>query len=82
MTLPVVDEVGELSSIGGRSATDENETEREMRPPTPPKESSTVLEQRPKKHGQSGSLDSNKALPPLPMVMSSEPISEKVSVIV
>ena len=79
MTLPIVDEAGESSSTGGRSATDENEIEREVRPPTPPKDNGVVLERRPKRRE---SFDSNKALPPLPKVTSSEPMNEKESVIV
>jgi 1-phosphatidylinositol-4-phosphate 5-kinase len=82
MTLPIVDEIGESSSTGGRSATDENEEERETRPPTPPKDNRNILERRPKRHEQSESVGSNKVLPPLPKVTSPEPMNEKESVIV
>lgn len=82
MTLPIVDEIGESSSTGGRSATDENEEEREARPPTPPKDERNVSERRPKNYEQKESFGSNKILPPLPRVNSPEPMNEKESVIV
>jgi 1-phosphatidylinositol-4-phosphate 5-kinase len=87
MTLPIVDEVGESSSTGGRSAQDaeergdENETDREQHPPTPPKDNGPVQEKSSQKpvSARDSSFDSNKALPPIPTVASPEPIDEKAS---
>ncbi len=75
MTLPIVDEVGESSSTGGRSAQEAEENETENRPPTPPKENGTGQGRSSKKPGASrnSSFDS-KALPPLPLVASPEPM--------
>jgi 1-phosphatidylinositol-4-phosphate 5-kinase len=87
MTLPIVDEVGESSSTGGRSAQDadergdENGTDKEHRPPTPLKDNGLVPESSPKKlvSLRNSSFDSNKALPPIPKVASPEPMDEKAS---
>lgn len=83
MTLPIVDEVGESSSTGGRSAqdADENGTDKEHRPPTPPKDNGFVPESSPKMPVslRNSSFDSNKALPPIPTVASPEPMDEKAS---
>jgi len=72
MTLPIVDEVGESSSTGGKSGKSVNEME-EIPPPTPPKDKQdglSGLELRPqvppKERSIRGSFDSNKALPSLP----------------
>lgn len=87
MTLPIVDEVGESSSMGGRSAQDaddrggENGTDNEHRPPAPPKDNGLIPEPSPKKTVsiQNGSLDSNKALPPIPTGASPEPMDKNDS---
>ncbi len=87
MTLPIVDEVGESSSTGGRSAQDADErgdetrTDKEHRPPTPPKDNGLVPETSSKKvvSARNCSCDSNKALPPIPTVASPEPMNEKAS---
>jgi 1-phosphatidylinositol-4-phosphate 5-kinase len=87
MTLPIVDEVGESSSTGGRSAQDaddrgdENGADKERCPPTPPKDKDLVPELSPRKPISvvNSSFDSNKALPPIPIVASPEPIDEKAS---
>jgi 1-phosphatidylinositol-4-phosphate 5-kinase len=87
MTLPIVDEVCESSSTGGRSAQEagergeENETDREHHPPTPPKDHGLVPERSSKKpvSVRNSSFDSNKALPPIPTVASPEPMDEKAS---
>jgi 1-phosphatidylinositol-4-phosphate 5-kinase len=87
MTLPIVDEVGESSSTGGRSAQEaeergnEYEADREDRPPTPPKDKGLVQEKTSKKPVsiRNSSFDSNKALPPIPTVASPEPMDEKTS---
>jgi 1-phosphatidylinositol-4-phosphate 5-kinase len=88
MTLPIVDEVGESSSIGGRSAQDahergdENETDKEYRPPTAPKDNGLVTGTSPKKpvSVRNSSFDSNKALPAIPTMASPEPMEEGASV--
>lgn len=88
MTLPIVDEVGESSSMGGRSAQDadeegnENETDKDCRPPAPPKDNGIVPGTNPKKSLslRNSSFDSNKALPAIPTVASPESIEEGASV--
>lgn len=87
VTLPIVDEVGESSSTGGRSAQDaeergdENETDRGHRPPTPPKDNGLVPEKKSQRPVpvRNSSFDSNKALPPIPTVASPEPMDENAS---
>lgn len=66
MTLPIVDEVGESSSTGGRSGQDE----KDERPPTPPKDTLKPDKQQNSSgvSSRGNSFDSNKALPPLPNV--------------
>lgn len=80
MTLPIVDEVGENSSTGGKSGRSVNEMD-EIPPPIPPKDEKDRLggfERRPqvppKEPSIRGSFDSNKALPSLP---PEEVVSEK-----
>lgn len=67
-TLPIVDEVGESSSTGGKSAKSNMEPP-DRPPPTPPKGESLwpIPPAVPPKEGSiRGSFDSNKALPSLP----------------
>jgi 1-phosphatidylinositol-4-phosphate 5-kinase len=88
MTLPIVDEVGESSSMGGRSAqdaderVDENEIDKDYHPPIPPKDNGIVPGTSPKKpvSVRNSSFDSNKALPAIPTVASPEPTEEGASV--
>jgi 1-phosphatidylinositol-4-phosphate 5-kinase len=88
MTLPIVDEVGESSSTGGRSAQDaeergdENEIEKEYRPPTPPKDNGFLpgMNLKTPVSLRNSSFDSNKALPAIPAVASPEPMDEEASV--
>jgi len=85
MTLPIVDEVGESSSTGERSAHekgDENETDKEHHPPTPPKDNGLVTGTSPKNpvSVRNSSFDSNKALPAIPAVASPEPMEARASV--
>lgn len=97
MMLPIVDEVGESSSTGGRSGRSRsvNEEEREGRPATPPKDGKMKekpngsirsvdkdLPQPPPSDEKRGnSFDSMKALPALPKVSSPEAMEEKDSVV-
>ncbi|KAI9745874.1 MAG: Phosphatidylinositol-4-phosphate 5-kinase [Claussenomyces sp. TS43310] len=76
MTLPIVDEVGESSSTGDRSCMSGENTDdggdAEDRPPTPPKDDEMGFVQRWQARNvhRGTAVDSNKALPPLPKVMS------------
>jgi 1-phosphatidylinositol-4-phosphate 5-kinase len=88
MTLPILDEVGESSSTGGRSAQDtdergyENEADKDYHPPTPPKDNGIVPGGNPQKpvSVRNSSFNSNKALPAIPTVASPEPMEEGASV--
>lgn len=88
MTLPIVDEVGESSSTGGRSAQDAdekgdgNETDKDYLPLTPPKDNGILPGTSPKKpvSMRNSSFDSNKALPAIPTATSPEPMDEEASV--
>lgn len=92
MTLPIVDEVGESSSTGGRSGrSNQDPDEREERPPTPPKDNARYEQDGspkvPPKDGKGkgkmkrdNSFDSNKALPPIPKVASPEPMKDMDSI--
>lgn len=80
-TLPVVEELGEASSTGGRSGqSHEREANGDIRPPTPAKDSSDYRPLTPPKdHGAKGlairnSLD--KKLPPLPPGTESKQLPE------
>lgn len=83
MTLPIVDEVGESSSTGGRSNIDE----KDERPPTPPKDSVLSNGHNDKtptssiKQRVSSESKRNKALPSLPKVHSPEQMDEKDSLL-
>lgn len=78
MTLPIVDEVGESSSTGGKSGRSNND-QHEGPPPTPPKDRPFQLGPQvpPKEPSIRNSFDSNKALPSLPRAETAEVLNGK-----
>ncbi|RDL33882.1 SAICAR synthase-like protein [Venustampulla echinocandica] len=88
-TLPVVEELGEASSTGGRSGQSrEREANGDIRPPTPAKDNSDHRPLTPPKdhdpnntvHGARGPVSRNsldKKLPPLPLVHSPKQLPEE-----
>jgi 1-phosphatidylinositol-4-phosphate 5-kinase len=87
-TLPIVDEVGESSSTGGRSGKSNAEQEDEHHPPTPPKHRQAEfliappVPPKPLSIRSRKSCDSNKALPALPKSESPEEMAEGESIVV
>lgn len=79
-TLPVVEELGEASSTGGRSGRSKERpltpAKDDVRPPTPAKDYSPAGNGRPS-NGRVSRSSLDKELPPLPLVGSPEAMSEK-----